>query len=120
MGRHIHWIKEHLNLVSIAVKNSIVDEEPTVQMRAARCLDVIANAINLHLLAQSNSRDGNFDEQVKKCLQFWTNMIPSVVDELQRLDQNPVLKTTLCDVFSNIGVHVFERLEVRLCLELEI
>lgn len=114
MGRRIHWIKDHLNLISIALKNSFVDDEPTVQMRSARCLDVIANAINLHLLAQSNSREGNFDDQVKHCLQFWIEMIPSVVDELQRLDQSPVLKTTLCDVFSNIGVHVFERLEVNI------
>lgn len=112
MARHFHWINEHLNFIATALQNALVDEEPTIQMRAARCLDIIANAINLYLLSQSNCTDGDFDEKVKNCLQFWNKMLPCICEQLQRPDQTAALKSILCDVYSNIGVHVFERLPV--------
>lgn len=112
MGRHFHWIKDHLDVIASALESSIKDEEPTIQMRAARCLDIIANAINLYLLAQSNNRDIEFDDLIKNCLKFWMRMLPCIVEEFQRENQTAALKTTLCDACSNIGVHIFERLDV--------
>lgn len=112
MGRHIEWVKNHLDLIAIALQKSIADEEAAIQLRAARCLDVVANAINLHLLAQSNQRIANFDELTRQCLRFWNDMMPLIGSTLQQLEQSASLKSTLCDALSNIGVHIFERLEV--------
>lgn len=112
MGRHFHWVKDDLEFIADALQRSLKDEEPLTQMRAARCLDVIANAINLFLLSQNSNRDVDFDDVVKKCLRFWTKMLPCIVEEFQREDQTPAIKTILCDACANIGVHMFERLEV--------
>lgn len=112
MCRQIDWVISHLDLIAIALRRSMADEEAAIQLRAARCLDVIANAINIHLLAQSTLRNAHFDEYMRNCLTFWNEMMPCIAAELQGLDKNAALKSILCDACSNIGVHVFERLDV--------
>lgn len=45
-----------------------------------------------------------------EALVFWTNMIPHIIDNLQNIQQSFNLRSTLANCLSNIGIHVFEKL----------
>lgn len=115
MAPHSAWIKSHLVLISEALENALRDDVPSIRHRAARCLDIIANSINTHLLAQSINSDAEFENNIEKSLLFWTKMLQSITEQLQDVEQNSAMKATFCDVFSNIGVHIYERLPVCIC-----
>lgn len=112
MVRHIDWVANDLDLVATALQRTLNDDDTSIQLCAAQCVDTITNAINLRLLALSNQSNAAFDELLHLCFGFWVKMIPSMGECLQDWNQSTTLKSTLCDAFSNIGVHIFERLEV--------
>lgn len=112
MSRHFHWIKDDLELIADALQLALIHEEAHIQLRAARCLDVIANTINVFLLSQNNNRDADFDDYIQKGLQFWKKILPHMIEKFQGDDQSEMVKTVLCDACANIGVHMFERFEV--------
>lgn len=114
MAPHHIWIKPHLLLIAQALETTIQDDVPTVRHRAARCLDIVAHSISTHLLSQSNAKSNEFDEDIEMALQFWSKMLDIITQQLQDLEQNATTKSIFCDAFSNIGVHVYERLSVRL------
>lgn len=113
MAPHYIWIKSHLLLIAEALENTLQDEIPTVRLRAARCLDVVVHSINTHLLSQSNLKNVDFEADVEVALQFWSKILNILTDQLQDLSQSSAIKSIFCDAFSDIGVHVFERLPVR-------
>lgn len=113
MAPHYIWIKSHLLLIAEALENTLQDEIPTIRLRAARCLDVVVHSINTHLLSQSNLKNVEFEADVEIALQFWSKILNILTEQLQDLSQSSAAKSTFCDAFSDIGVHVYERLPVQ-------
>lgn len=120
MAPHFVWIKAHLLLLSQALENTIHDDVASVRQRTARCMDIIAHSIGNYLLEQSDAsaaRMGTeFEDDVELALLFWSKILPSVTEQLQDADQSGATKSIFCDVFSNIGVHVYERMSVRMSM----
>lgn len=116
MAPHFVWIKSHLLLLAQALENTINDDVVSIRQRMARCMDIIAHSIGNYLLEQSDAstakNNNEFEEDVQVTLLFWLNVLPSVTEQLQDVDQSFGTKSIFCDVFSNIGVHVYERLPV--------
>lgn len=112
MAPHYMWIKSHLLLIAEALENTIQDEVATVRLRAARCLDVVVHSINMHLLSQSSLKNVEFESDVEIALQFWTKILSILTEQLQDSTQNSTTKSIFCDAFSDVGVHVYERLPV--------
>lgn len=116
MAPHFVWIKSHLLLVAEALENTIGDDVPSIRQRTARAMDIIAHSIGNYLLEQSDAasmkNSHEFEEDVQVALLFWSKILPSVTDQLQDVQQSAATKSIFCDVFSNIGVHVYERLPV--------
>lgn len=116
MAPHFVWIKSHLLLLAEALENTIQDDVSSIRQRTARCMDIIAHSIGNYLLEQSDAtstKNGHeFEEDVQVALRFWTKILPSVTEQLQDVQQSGATKSIFCDVFSNIGVHVYERLPV--------
>lgn len=116
MAPHFVWIKSHLLLLADALENTIQDDVASIKLRTARCMDIIAHSIGNYLLEQSDhavTKNGNdFEEDVRVALLFWSKILPSVTKQLQDAEQSGATKSILCDVFSNVGVHVYERLPV--------
>lgn len=113
MAPHYIWIKPHLLLIAKALECTLQDDIQTVQLRAARCLDVVVHSINTHLLSQSSQKNTAFECDVEMALQFWTKIEAILTEQLQDLTLNAATKSTFCDAYSDIGVHVYERLPVR-------
>lgn len=116
MAPHFVWIKSHLLLVADALENTIQDNVASIRLRTARCMDITVHSIGNYLLEQSDAspaKNGNeFEEDVQVALLFWSKILPSVTAQLQDADQSGPTKSIFCDVLSNIGVHVYERLPV--------
>lgn len=118
MAPHFVWIKSHLLLLSQALENTIHDDIASIRQRTARCMDIIAHSIGNYLLEQSDAAAATtgteFEEDVEVALLYWSKILPSVTEQLQNMgdDQSGATKSIFCDVFSNIGVHVFERMSV--------
>lgn len=112
MAPHYIWIKPHLLLIAEALERALLDEIPSVRLRAARCLDVVVHSINVYLLSQSNLKSAEFESDVEIALQFWSKILGILTDQLQDLTQSSAAKSTFCDAYSDIGVHVYERLPV--------
>lgn len=112
MAPHYIWIKPHLLLIAEALETTLQDEISTVQIRAARCLDVVVHSINTHLLSENNQKNAEFERDVEMALEFWSKILPILTEQLQDLTQNSVTKSIFCNAYSDIGVHVYERLEV--------
>lgn len=106
MAPHFQWIRPHLLLIAKALQNTINNEHPTIQQRTALCLDIVAHSTSMYLVSSPS------DELMEMALQFWLALLPIVTQQLQDDKQIPTTKSTLCDAFSNIGVHVYERLTV--------
>lgn len=115
MAPHFIWIKPHLILLSQALENTFLDDVASVRQRAARCLDVITHSINAYLLSQSANNAIEFEQDIENALLFWMKILQSITMQLQDNDQNVVSKSIFCDVLSNIGVNIYERLPVRNC-----
>lgn len=121
MAPHFVWIKSHLLLLAQALENTIHDEIASIRQRTARCMDIIAHSIGNYLLEQSDAaatKNGSeFEEDVQVALLFWSKILPSVTEQLQNTEREQcgATKSIFCDVFSNIGVHVYERLPVSEC-----
>lgn len=113
MAPHYMWIKSHLLLIVDALENTLQDEAPTVRLRAARCLDVVVHSNSSYLLSQNNQKNVEFDIDVEIALQFWTKILDILTEQLQDLSLSSDIKSTFCDAFSDIGVHVYERLPVK-------
>lgn len=114
MAPHYIWIKPHLILISQALENAFLDDIPSVCQRAARCLDVITHSINAYLLSQSAINANDFEQDTENALIFWIKMLQSITAQLQDINQNVITKSIFCDVLSNIGVNIYERLSVSL------
>lgn len=114
MAPHFMWIKSHLLLLAHALENTIRDDIASIRQRTARCMDIIAHSIGNYLLEQSDASaaGSEFEEDVQVALLFWTKILPSVTEQLQDAELSGLTKSIFCDVFSNIGVHVYERLPV--------
>lgn len=112
MAPHYVWIKGHLLLIAESLENALQDETPSVQLRAARCLDVVVHSINIHLLSQSNNKSIEFENDIEIALQFWTKMSTILTEPLQDLAQSSTIKSIFCDAYSDIGVHIYERFPV--------
>lgn len=112
MAPHYMWIKSHLLLIAEALENTIQDEVSTVRLRAARCVDAVVHSINMHLLSQSGQKNADFENDVDIAQQFWLKIISILTNELQDPAQIPTIKSIFCDAFSDIGVHIYERLPV--------
>lgn len=117
MAPHYIWIKPHLLLIAEALECTLQDDIQTVQLRAARCLDVVVHSINTHLLSQSSQKNTAFECDVEMALQFWSKIQNILTEQLQDLTLNAATKSTFCDAYSDIGVHVYERLPVRMCMK---
>lgn len=92
-------------LIARALERTLIDEQ-SLQQRSAGCLDIVAHSISTTLLASPTP------EIIEVALQFWSTMLPIVMQQLQNADHMTVTKSSLCDALSNIGVHVYERLSV--------
>lgn len=112
MAPHYVWIKPHLILIAEALERTLQDDIQTVRRRAARCLDVVVHSINAYLLSQSNEKNAEFECDVEMALQFWSKIQNIVTEQLQDLTLSAATKSTFCDAYSDIGVHVYERLPV--------
>lgn len=116
MASHFVWIKSHLLLVAEALEHTIHDDIASIRQRTARCMDIIVHSIGNYLLEQSDastaSNGNEFDADVEMALAFWSKILPGVTEQLQDVKQFGATKSIFCDVFSNIGVHVYERLAV--------
>lgn len=112
MAPHYVWIKGHLLLIAEALESMLQDEIVSVRLRGARCLDVVVHSINTHLLAQSNNKSADFESDMEVALQFWTKMSSILTEQLQDVTQSSAIKSIFCDGYSDIGVHVYERLPV--------
>lgn len=112
MAPHYIWIKPHLLLIAEALESTLQDEIATVRLRAARCLDVVVHSINTHLLYQSNQKNAEFEHDIEIALQFWSKILAILTEQLQDLTQSSAIKSIFCDAYSDIGVHVYERLAV--------
>lgn len=118
MAPHFVWIRSHLLLLSQALENTIHDDIASIRQRTARCMDIIAHSIGNYLLEQSDASAAKmgteFEDDVEMALLFWSKILPSVTEQLQYMgdDQSGATKSIFCDVFSNIGVHVYERMSV--------
>lgn len=112
MAPHFIWLKSHLLLISQALENSLQDDVASIRQRAARCMDIIAHSISTYLMAQNSNKLSEFDDDIEVALLFWTKMLQSIMEQLQDSEQIAGTKSIFCDVFSNIGVHVYERLPV--------
>lgn len=112
MAPHYVWIKPHLQLIAQALDHTLQDEIPTVRHRAARCLDIMAHSISSHLITQSNAKSSEFEADVEMALLFWSKMLQIITEQLQDLELGSATKSIFCDAYSNIGVHVYERLPV--------
>lgn len=106
------WIKSHLMLIAQALETALHDDVETIRRQAARCLDIIAHSISTYLLSQTTNKNLEFDEDVEVALQFWSKMLQHVTEQLQNPEQSATNKSIFCDLFSNIGIHVYERLSV--------
>lgn len=120
MAPHYIWIKPHLLLIAQALENTLQDDIATVRHRAARCLDIVAHSISTHLIAQSNVKSAEFEADVEMALLFWSKMLQIVTEQLQDVEQSATTKSIFCDAYSNIGVHVYERLPVSLTSALKV
>lgn len=112
MAPHYTWIRAHLLLIAESLESTLQDEIPSVRLRAARCLDLVVHSINTHLLSQSSTKNADFENDVEIALQFWSKIFTILSDQIEEPTQNSATKSTICDAYSNIGVHVYERLPV--------
>lgn len=89
------------------------DEVLSIQLRCARCADIIAHSISNYLLTSSDARSTEeFDEDIEIALLYWTRILPTIIELLNKDETDETMKSILCDAVSNIGAHVFERLPV--------
>lgn len=112
MSSHFDWIKLHLKPISQALKNSMKDEVVTICQRSARCMDNIAHSISNALLNQSTNKNPDLDDNVDLAINFWSEMLSSITEQLQSEQVESVTKSVYCDALSDIGVCVYERLSV--------
>lgn len=50
--------------------------------------------------------------EIELCSSFWTGVMSKVIEQIQQSNDVAALKSICCDALSNIGSHIFERLEV--------
>lgn len=105
MTSHYLLLKDHLLAISLALVNSLKNS-PDEQMYACRALDFLGNSINIYL-----SQDKKLVQDLETSIAFWLNVMPSVVEKVQDVNQPPALRASFADGLANIGVHVFEKLD---------
>ncbi|XP_058828789.1 HEAT repeat-containing protein 6 [Topomyia yanbarensis] len=106
MTLHYSLLADHLPLVASALLKSFRDSVPEIRMCAARVLDLLGHAINTSLLLKVTTDP----QELIVSVHFWTTMLPTVTEQIQDIDQNPMMRAVCCDAFGNMGVHVYEKL----------
>lgn len=106
LAPHFLLLKDHLELIEIALEKSLSDSQAEIRLYTAKTLDTIGHSMSAYLIEKAA---GDTDE-LSVCVNFWLKILPSVIQKIQGQTQNPALKVSLCDFMSNIGIHIFERL----------
>uniref|UniRef100_A0A1A9VP31 HEAT repeat-containing protein 6 n=1 Tax=Glossina austeni TaxID=7395 RepID=A0A1A9VP31_GLOAU len=106
MCGHFFLFSTHLSQICEALQESLHDILSDIRLYAARCIDSCVYQIGKHIeiCGASQSKVQDFDH-------FWSRILPNIISHL-RSDSNelPAIKVCLCDVLSNIGIVMFERL----------
>lgn len=90
-------------MIGKALLIELNDPQEEVQIYSSKCLDSLAHEMSSYL---ENSPDN-----IEECKHFWLIILPEAIQKLQNPSTNHVIKTTLCDFFSNIGAQIFEHLD---------
>lgn len=106
MATHYYLLEKYLSQISTALKLRIADPNMEICHSAAKCLDALGHGISQHL---ANYTTLNQDAVVGP-VNFWLEILPVVVEQIQNSTQSSLLRSVYCDALANIGVHVFERL----------
>lgn len=106
MATHFYLLENYLLDISSALKISISNPNTEIRHSAAKCLDSLGHAISQHLINRSSTNS----DVVVGPVNFWLDILPLVIEQIQDNNQSSLLRSVYCDVLANIGVHVFERL----------
>lgn len=101
--KHFQMLKDHLSIIAIVLQKELYDPQDEVRIYTAKCLDTLAHEMSNYLEIAPND--------IEDCLHFWRSMLPSVITIIQDPSTSHVIKSSLCDFFSNIGVNIFEKLD---------
>ncbi|KAL5274864.1 HEATR6 family protein [Megaselia abdita] len=103
LSQHIQYLIFHLDIIATVLLVELSDPQEEIRIYSSKCLDSIAHELSIRL--------ESFHEDIEKCKQFWMIVMPIVVEKIQDPHTNPIIKTTLCDFFSNMGSQIFESLD---------
>lgn len=103
ISTHFQYLIEYLDLIATTLLIGINDPQEEIQIYSSKCLDSLSHEMNSYLQCSL--------ENIEKCKQFWLIILPDAVNKIQSSSSNQIIKTTLCDFFSNIGVKIFESLD---------
>ncbi|XP_055530262.1 HEAT repeat-containing protein 6 [Wyeomyia smithii] len=106
MTSHYSLLVDHLALVAEALKKTFKDAVPEIRLYTARVSDLLGHAISTSLLSEVTITQ----KELADCVDFWTEMLPSITEQIQDAQQSPMLRTICCDAIGNLGVHVYEKL----------
>lgn len=103
VSSHFQYLIVHLEVISTALLAELNDQQEEIQIYSSKCLDSLAHKMSSYLESSL--------EYIEECKQFWLIIIPEAVEKIRSPTTNHIIKTTLCDFFSNIGCQIFENLE---------
>ncbi|KAG5678450.1 hypothetical protein PVAND_008122 [Polypedilum vanderplanki] len=107
MTSHFLLLKDHLLSISTALAKCFQDSPVDEKLYASRALESLGSAIN-NFLSQEKKTQTDAD----LCLAFWIRLIPNVIENIQNIKQSTNgLRASLADSLSNLGVHIFEKLD---------
>lgn len=103
VSNHFQYLIEHLNSIATTLLIGLNDPQEEIQIYSSKCLDSLSHKMNSYLESSL--------ENIEKCKQFWLIILPDAVKKIQNSATNHIIKITLCDFFSNIGINIFESLD---------
>uniref|UniRef100_A0A182Q6Z2 HEAT repeat-containing protein 6 n=1 Tax=Anopheles farauti TaxID=69004 RepID=A0A182Q6Z2_9DIPT len=99
MTAHYSLLADHLSLVAQALMNAFGDAQFEIKLYAGRLLDLLGHAIHTSLLL----KDKIDADELTVALHFWTEVIPTVREQIQDVQLAPSLRSVCCDALGNIG-----------------
>ncbi|XP_053684923.1 HEAT repeat-containing protein 6 [Sabethes cyaneus] len=106
MTSHYSLLTDHLAPIAEALKRTFKDSVPEIRLYTARVADLLGHAISSSLLLKATIGQ----KELSDAVDFWTEMLPAIREQIQDAQQSPMLRTVCCDAYGNLGVHVYEKL----------
>lgn len=103
LSKHFQYLILHLDVIAKILLFELNDSQEEIKIYNSKCLDSLAHEMSNYLTVSLND--------IEECKQFWLTILPGAVEKIEDPETNNIIKATLCDFLSNIGVQIFERLD---------